>query len=93
MRSGMTQISPMSSSSPPLPSIVISSLPIPSIRTPAALRASQSAVTSGSFAVFISRVVPRAKAAAMTMFSVPVTVILSKFIVAPLRPFFAVQTT
>ena len=68
-------------------------MPMPSMSMPAPFNALQTAITSGSFAAFMICVVPLAKAAAITMFSVPVTVILSKFIVAPLSPFFAVQTT
>ena len=81
MRSGMIACSMGCSSS--TPSIVISDVPAPRILAPILFSTRPSSSTSGSRAAFSSVVIPLASAAAIIKFSVPVTVTMSKTIVAP----------
>ena len=60
-------------------------VPAPLIFAPMALSRAARSETSGSRAQFSKRVSPSARAAAMRRSSVPVTVILSKTMCAPLR--------
>ena len=60
------------------PRMIISGVPAPAISAPIRLRTSANATTSGSRAALRSTVVPSARAAAIMMFSVPVTVTMSK---------------
>ncbi len=76
MRSGMIVCSAPPSSA--TPSMTIVSSPAPEIRAPMALRRLARSTTSGSRAQFSSTVVPRASTAAISTFSVPVTVGMSK---------------
>ena len=62
----------------------ITSVPAPSTRAPILFRTRPSSSTSGSRAQFTSVVRPFASAAAIMMFSVPVTVGMSKTTSAPL---------
>ena len=82
----ITSISGIKSSSPPLPSSSISLVPMPLMLSPLSRRISQIWTTSGSFAAFRILVLPLASAAAMSMFSQPVTVILSNIISQPFSP-------
>ena len=81
MRSGMTLCSIGVSSS--TPSMVTSDVPAPRMRAPILLSTRPSSSTSGSRAAFSSVVRPRASAAAIIRFSVPVTVTMSNTMLAP----------
>ena len=70
----------------PTPSTAIVAVPSPAIRAPIARRSRARSTTSGSRAAFSSTVVPRARVAASIAFSVPVTVTVSKTILAPREP-------
>ena len=59
------------------------SVPAPAILAPMPVRISARFTTSGSRAAFFKMVVPSARAAAIIIFSVPVTVTMSKYISAP----------
>ena len=59
------------------------SVPAPSMRAPMAVRKSARSTTSGSRAAFSITVSPRASAAAIIRFSVPVTVTISIISRAP----------
>ncbi len=67
------------------PSIRIVASPAPVMRAPMALRRSARSTISGSRAQFSRTVVPRARQAAMSTFSVPVTVGMSNRKRAPVR--------
>jgi len=60
------------------PSIVITDVPAPLILAPILFNTSARAIISGSRAVFLKVVTPSATAAAIIIFSVPVTVMVSK---------------
>ena len=66
------------------PWITRRSVPMPSIFAPIATRRLARSVTSGSRAAFSSTVSPSARVAAIRRFSVPVTVIMSVWMRAPL---------
>ena len=85
MRSGMMRCSAPASAL--TPSIVIVSLPAPSMFAPIALRQFARSTTSGSRAAFSMTVVPSARQAAIIRFSVPVTVTRSLNMRAPFRRF------
>ncbi len=83
MRSGITAWrAPCSRSTPWITS---RSVPIPSIRAPIATSRCARSLTSGSRAAFSITVSPSARVAAISRFSVPVTVIMSVTIRAPFR--------
>jgi hypothetical protein len=67
------------------PSITIVLVPAPEIWPPIALMQLARSTTSGSCAAFSMTVVPQASAAAIMMFSVPVTVTKSITTRAPFR--------
>ena len=71
------------------PSISNSLVPAPLILAPIWQRHSIKSLTSGSLAAFLMMVLPSAKTAAIKTFSVPVTLIVSKRISAPFKPFTA----
>ena len=93
IRSAITLNSSILISSPAVPWIVNIAVPIPSILTPLSFKISHSWTTSGSLAALVIVVAPLARAAAITMFAVPVTVILSKIISQPFNPSGAVAST
>ena len=83
IRSGMMEwLAPFKADTP---SITKRSLPIPEIFAPIFTKSSAKSDTSGSRAAFSSTVVPSAKQAAMSKFSVPVTVIMSVRIALPCK--------
>ena len=87
MRSGITVCSvPCNFSTPRIRTVEV---PSPEICAPIFRSSSTKSVTSGSRAAFSSTVSPSASAAAINIFSVPVTVIFSNTICAPfsLPPF------
>lgn len=75
MRSGSTAWWPPPRRSTPC--TVMRGVPAPSICAPSAIRQSARSVTSGSIAAFSSTVVPSASTAAISTFSVPVTLTMS----------------
>ena len=81
IRSGM--ISAATGRNAATPRMVISGVPAPEMSAPIRVSTSASAVTSGSHAAWRSTVVPSARTAAIRMFSVPVTVTMSKVMSAP----------
>ena len=90
IRSGITSTSAGRSSRTPSTTTV--DVPAPSMRAPMRVSTAASAVTSGSRAQFSSTVRPSASAAAMTRFSVPVTVGRSNTNRAPRRRFALAST-
>ena len=83
MRSGMMRcFAPLSLLTP---FILMVGVPAPWILAPILLSSAARSATSGSRAAFCRMVSPSASVAAMRRSSVPVTVILSKRISAPLR--------
>ena len=83
MRSGSTAYSAPCSRS--TPSMTMVEVPAPSMCAPMAIRQWARSTTSGSCAAFSMTVVPCARAAAIMMFSVPVTVTRSMTMRAPRR--------
>ena len=61
-------------------------VPMPSMEAPMATSSRQTSWTCGSDAAFLMMVVPFAKLAAMTTFSVAMTLISSRKMSAPLSP-------
>ena len=83
IRSGMTAcVAPCRRATP---STVMRSLPAPEMRAPIAVRQRARSTISGSRAAFSRIVVPSASVAAISRFSVPVTVTMSNTMVAPRR--------
>ena len=83
MRSGMTRCPPAGACSRSTPSMRMRLPPWPSMRAPMRISSSARSVTSGSCAAFSSTVSPSASVAAISRFSVPVTVIMSVLMRAP----------
>ena len=84
MWSGPTRwVQPCSASAP---SITSTFEPMPSMPTPILQSRWHRSCTCGSQAAFMITVVPRARAAAISAFSVPVTLASSRWISAPSRP-------
>ena len=69
------------------PLILISSVPAPIMFAPIEFKKSARSEISGSLATLLSIVSPSAREAAIIRFSVPVTVIPSNLIFAPISPF------
>ena len=82
IRSGM--IACVAPASRGTPSMTMRSVPAPEIRAPIATRQRARSMISGSRAAFSSVVVPSASVAAISRFSVPVTVTMSNANRAPL---------